>query len=147
MNRKETTEFLSKLLEREKLCGISKYWAREVSIDYGSINVRRIDYLQFEPPNQCSISAIEKGIFIAYEIKSCKADFNSGFGKNFVGEKNYLVMPMETYKEVVKPHTTKVACFLMPQQSCGCPLGTSDCISTIQLKLRHLHLLGCKYRI
>lgn len=101
MNRKETTEFLSKLLEREKLCGISKYWAREVSIDYGSINVRRIDYLQFEPPNQCSISAIEKGIFIAYEIKSCKADFNSGFGKNFVGEKNYFVMPMATYKEVI----------------------------------------------
>lgn len=101
MNRKETTAFLSELLEREKFNGFGKYWAKEVSLDYGSVNVKRIDYLQFQPPNQCSVSAIEKGIFIVYEIKSCKADFNSGFGTNFIGEKNYFVMPMATYKEVI----------------------------------------------
>lgn len=101
MDRKETTAFLSALLEQEKFNGPAKYWAKEVSLDYGSVDVKRIDYMQFVPPNQCSVSAIEKGIFIVYEIKSCKADFKSGFGVNFIAEKNYLVMPMETYKEVV----------------------------------------------
>lgn len=48
------------------------------------------------------ISGIEKGIFSCYEVKSCKADFESGFGRNFIGEKNYFVMPMATYKEVMQ---------------------------------------------
>lgn len=110
MNRKETTKFLSALLEQTRLSGNAKYWAKEVSLDYGSVDVRRIDYLQFEPPNQCSVSAIEKGIFIVYEVKSCKADFNSGFGTNFIGEKNYFVMTMETYKQVMNdiPHKVGV---------------------------------------
>jgi len=101
MNRKETTDFLGKLLIREKLSGIGKYWASEVSIDYGSKDVKRVDFMQFEPAGVCGISAIEKGIFICYEVKSCKADFESGFGRNFIGEKNYFVMPMSTYKEVM----------------------------------------------
>lgn len=49
MNRKETTEFLGKLLKREKLSGIGKYWASEVSIDYGTMDVKRVDFMQFEP--------------------------------------------------------------------------------------------------
>lgn len=104
MNRKETTEFLGNLLEKERFSGIGKYWAKEVSIDAGSINVKRVDYMQFEPAGICAISEIEKGIFICYEVKSCKADFNSGFGKNFIGEKNYFVMPMSLYKlwEIIK---------------------------------------------
>lgn len=101
MNRKETTKFLSDLLIREELNGISKYWASELSLDYGTDSVRRIDFLQFVPENQMSISGIEKGIFICYEVKSCKNDFNSGFGKNFIGEKNYFVMPMQLYKDVI----------------------------------------------
>lgn len=110
MDRKETTEFLSELLIYEKFSGIGKYWAREVSLDYGSVDVKRVDFIQFIPENQTSISGIEKGIFVCYEIKSCKADFYSGFGQNFVGEKNYFVMPMELYKEVVKeiPHNVGV---------------------------------------
>ena len=110
MNRKETTEFLGKLLKREKFSGLGKYWASEVSIDYGTINVRRIDFMQFEPAGVVGISGIEKGIFICYEIKSCKADFESGFGRNFIGEKNYFVMPMVTYKEVAFdiPHNVGV---------------------------------------
>ena len=110
MNRKETTEFLGNLLEKERFSGIGKYWAKEVSIDAGSINVKRVDYMQFEPAGICAISEIEKGIFICYEVKSCKADFNSGFGKNFIGEKNYFVMPMSLYKEVIQdiPHNVGV---------------------------------------
>lgn len=100
MNRKETTELLGEILVREKLTGLGKYWAREVSIDYGTVNVKRVDFMQFETPGAIFISDIEKGIFICYEIKSCKADFKSGFGKNFIGEKNYFVMPMSVYKEL-----------------------------------------------
>lgn len=112
MTRKEITEFLGSLLKIQKLGGSGKYWASEVSLDYGTENVRRIDFLQFTPLNQFSISGIEKGIFTCYEVKSCKADFRSGFGQNFVGEKNYLVMPMQTYKEVINeiPQYVGVLC-------------------------------------
>lgn len=101
MNRKETTKFLSGLLEKDRLSGMGKYWAKEVSLDYGTKDVKRVDFMQFEPIGTVNVSEIEKGIFTSYEVKSCKADFNSGFGKNFVTEKNYFVMPMELYKEVV----------------------------------------------
>lgn len=100
MERKEITEFLSDLLVRTRLSGIGKYYASEVSIDYGTKDVRRVDFMQFVPENQISISGIEKGIFICYEVKSCVEDYKSGHGKNFVGEKNYFVMPMETYKQL-----------------------------------------------
>lgn len=112
MTRKETTDFLGKLLKRDKLLGRSKYWASEVTLDYGTTDVKRVDFMQFEPPYQYSVSGLEKGIFICYEVKSCKADFNSGFGKNFIAEKNYLVMPMKTYKEVINeiPFNVGVLC-------------------------------------
>lgn len=116
MNRKETTAFLSRLLESEKLSGIGKYYAKEVTLDYGKSTIsedktlpaekciksktKRIDYLQFVPKNQLSVDGIEKGIFICYEIKSCKADYLSGYGQNFIGEQNYLVMTMQTYKDL-----------------------------------------------
>lgn len=101
MNRKETTKFLSDLLESTRLLGLGKYYAKEVSLDYGTHNVKRIDYLQFCPAYTTSIDGIEKGEFICYEIKSCKADIYSGNGLNFIGEKNYIVTTMETYKELI----------------------------------------------
>lgn len=103
MNRKETTQFLSNLLEEQYFSGIGKYWAKEVSIDAWAAKgkPKRIDYMQFIPQNQCSVSAIEKGIFACYEIKSCKEDFYSGNGLNFLGEKNYIVTTMECYKELL----------------------------------------------
>jgi hypothetical protein len=103
MNRKETTAFLGKLLETDRLSGMGKYWAREVSIDPWTSKgkPKRVDYMQFVPDNQCSISAIEKGIFICYEIKSCKEDVYSGNGLNFLGERNYIVTTMECYKDLV----------------------------------------------
>jgi hypothetical protein len=98
MSRKETTAFLGELLETDRLSGIGKYWAKEVSIDYGTNCVKRVDYMQFEPAGVTSVSAIEKGIFTCYEIKSCKEDVFSGNGLNFIGEKNYIVTTMECYK-------------------------------------------------
>ena len=100
MDRKTTTKFLGDVLIDSKFRGMGKYWAREVTIDYGTNHVRRIDFMQFCPENQVTVSGIEKGVFICYEIKSCKEDFYSGFGKNFIGEKNYFVMPMKLYNEV-----------------------------------------------
>lgn len=101
MNRKMVTSFLSNLLITKKLQGIGKYWASEVSIDYGSKNVKRVDFMQFMPPNQCSVGAIEKGQFTCYEIKSCREDVYSGKGLNFLGEQNYIVTTMECYKDLI----------------------------------------------
>lgn len=100
MNRKETTKFLSDLLVRTRLTGMGKYYASEVSIDVGTTDVRRIDFLQFEPVSVISQSDIEKGIFTCYEVKSCKEDVYSGNGLNFIGEKNYIVTTMECYKAI-----------------------------------------------
>lgn len=48
MNRAETTRFLGDLL-KERL-GFRSYWSREVSIDYGTNRVKRVDFMQFVPP-------------------------------------------------------------------------------------------------
>lgn len=100
MNRKETTEFLSNLLI-ERLSGRGKYYASEVTLDYsgGKGEKKRVDFIQFVPKNQ-STSGIEKGEFVFYEIKSCKADYHSGNGLNFGGDRNYVVTTMETYKQI-----------------------------------------------
>lgn len=138
MNRKDTTNLLGKILVQERLTGLGKYWASEVSIDFGTKNVKRVDFMQFETPGVIYISDIEKGIFICYEIKSCKADFKSGFGKNFIGEKNYFVMPMSVYKELkseiphgvgvlvpipknISTHDEKYEEFDSPTEFCGNP--------------------------
>lgn len=101
ISRKTTTDFLSKLLCKEKLTGIGKHYAREVTVDYGTGNAKRVDFMQFIPDGQCSVSALEKGIFVCYEIKSCKEDVYSGNGLNFLGEKNYIVTTLECYKELL----------------------------------------------
>ena len=102
MNRKETTEFLSNLLI-ERLSGRGKYYASEVTLDYsgGKGETKRVDFIQFVPKNQ-STSGIEKGEFVFYEIKSCKADYHSGNGLNFGGDRNYVVTTMETYKQIMR---------------------------------------------
>lgn len=103
MNRADTTKFLSNLLIRDRFRGMGKYWASEVSIDAFTAVGKggRVDFMQFEPPNQYAISALEKGIFICYEIKSCKEDVYSGNGLNFYGEKNYIVTTMQCYKDII----------------------------------------------
>lgn len=100
MSRKETTHFLSQLLINQRLEGWGKYWASEVSIDYGTSNVKRVDFMQFEPKGVIYQSDIEKGIFTCYEVKSCREDVFSGNGLNFIGEKNYIVTTMECYKAI-----------------------------------------------
>lgn len=100
MDRKKTTEFLGNLLVQDRLSGAGKHWAKEVSIDFGTTDVKRVDFMQFEPAGVTAISSIEKGTFTCYEIKSCKEDVFSGNGLNFIGEKNYIVTTMECYKSI-----------------------------------------------
>ena len=97
MDRKATTELLTEILISDKLSD-RKYYAREVTLDYGTSHPKRIDVMQFIPKGVVYPSDIEKGIFTCYEIKSCKEDVYSGNGLNFFGEKNYIVTTMETYK-------------------------------------------------
>ena len=100
-NRKEVTEELSRLLEKHINPNNDPriYWAKEVTFNYATNNRVRVDYMVFKPLNN-SVSGIEKGDFYCYEIKSCKEDFESGHGLNFIGDYNYLVLPQELYEEI-----------------------------------------------
>ena len=103
MNRAETTKWLGNLLKSDRFNGMGKYWASEVSIDAFTAAGKggRVDFMQFVPPNQYSVGGLEKGIFVCYEVKSCKADVYSGKGLNFYGEKNYIVTTMQCYKDII----------------------------------------------
>lgn len=68
------------------------YWANEVTYDYTLANPIRVDYMRFKPRNTLP-SGLEQSEFMAYEVKSCKADFDSGHGLNFVADLNYVVVP------------------------------------------------------
>lgn len=99
--RKEITDMLSKALEyhlnpkKDPRIYISK----EVTFDYATSHSIRVDYMKFKPLNT-SPSGIEKGDFYCYEIKSCREDFKSKNGHNFIGDFNYYVIPAELYNEL-----------------------------------------------
>lgn len=101
MKRKEKTELLRNLLRAKLNSKRGVHSAAEVSLDYGTKNVKRVDFVSFEPRDQMSIAGLESGVFTFYEIKSCREDFKSGFGLNFEGDKNYIVTDMPTYKDLV----------------------------------------------
>lgn len=99
-NRAEITQQLSLAFIRHfGLKDKRKYWAREVTFDYGSNHVTRVDFMRFEPVNNTA-PGIEKGKFYCYEVKSSVDDFNSPNGHNFWGDYNYYIMPEAVYKIV-----------------------------------------------
>lgn len=100
MSRTQTTKLLTEVLISDRLRD-RKYYAKEVTLDYGTDHTKRIDVMQFVPQGVIYTSEIEKSIFVCYEIKSCKEDVFSGNGLNFFGEKNYIVTTMETYKALL----------------------------------------------
>lgn len=104
--RTETTELLGEILKRTRLQ--KGYYASEVTLDYGSDKTKRVDFLQFVPAHTFSVSGIEQGEFICYEVKSCLEDIYSGNGLNFYGDKNYIVMNMETYKSFMDDFADRV---------------------------------------
>ena len=104
MNRKTITEKLSKAVEHRINPDNDTriYWAKEVTFQgYTTENGSkiRVDYMVFKPVN-LTVSGIEHGDSYVYEVKSNLDDFQSGHGKNFVGDFNYLVMTEELYKKV-----------------------------------------------
>ena len=103
MDRSGITKLLTDTLIRTRLNGRvhKKYYATEVTLDYGLKHPKRIDVMEYKPVNQLCISGLEGGIFICYEIKSCYEDVYSGSGLNFYGDKNYIVTTMETYKKLI----------------------------------------------
>lgn len=105
MNRKEITKLLTDILISDKLSD-RKYYAKEVTLDYGTENQKRVDVMQFTPKGVLHTSDIEKGTFTCYEIKSCIEDVYSGNGLNFFGEKNYIVTTVETYQRLLSDLST-----------------------------------------
>ena len=117
MNRNDLTALLTNTLIRDKLSN-QQYYAREVTLDYGTNHPKRVDIMQFSPKGVVHLSDIEKGIFTCYEIKSCIDDVYSGHGLNFYGEKNYIVTTMETYKKLIEDmHSGKFDKFLLEKHS------------------------------
>lgn len=100
MGRTDVTEELSALV-RKRLNRRTPYWADEVlAFPAASRNAApRVDFMAFLPkwldPYQPAPLAAEHGTFECYEVKSCMADFESGNGLNFVGDRNYLVCERE----------------------------------------------------
>lgn len=101
MKRKEKTELLRNLLKTKLNSKRGVHSAAEVSLDYGTKNVKRVGFVSFEPRDQMSIAGLEAGTFTFYEVKSCREDFKSGFGLNFEGDRNYVVTDMPTYKDLL----------------------------------------------
>lgn len=105
LSRPETTALLGDMLVQKRLNrrNAYSYWAHEVIVSrhlYGESDMR-IDFMQFEPRgyHACTdVAAIEGGTFTCYEVKSCIADLKSGHGLNFIGDVNWLVMPVEMYE-------------------------------------------------
>lgn len=79
MNRKETTQFLSELLERQYFSGIGKYWAKEVSVDIGTAKgkPRRVDYMQFIPQTSALCLLSRKEYLLATKLKAVKKMFTA----------------------------------------------------------------------
>lgn len=99
MDRKETTKLLTDILIADRLSD-RKYYAKEVTLDYGTDHPKRVDVMQFTPKGVIYPSDIEKGTFTCYEVKSCKEDIYSGNGIRFYGERNYFVMNMEAFNDI-----------------------------------------------
>lgn len=101
MNRRETTELLSRMLEKyiDPHNDNRIYWAKEVTFDYYTGHSVRVDYMRFRPVNN-STSGIEKGDFYCYEVKSSVEDFASKNGHNFIGNLNYYIMQEDVYETV-----------------------------------------------
>lgn len=110
MSRTELTKMLSDLV-RKRLNNKSLFWAEEVNLDYYQ---KRVDFVGFRPAKNGSfanVADIEKGSFDFYEVKSSMEDFNSGHGKNWEGDKNFLVCTKELadklkYKMILPSNVT-----------------------------------------
>lgn len=77
MTRAEITKFLGELLVNTRFAGAGKHWASEVSLDPWTANGKRVDYMQFSPADQMSISGIEREYLPAMRLKAAKRMFTA----------------------------------------------------------------------
>lgn len=75
MTRAETTKFLGQLLVATRIGGAGSHWASEVSIDPWTSKAKRVDYMEFCPANQYSVSGIEKAYSLAMRSKVVRKMF------------------------------------------------------------------------
>lgn len=94
MDRSDITLTLSRMLIEDvfKYPDPRVYWANEVTYDYTLAHPIRVDFMRFKPRNTLP-SGLEQSEFMAYEVKSCRQDFESGHGLNFIADLNYVVVP------------------------------------------------------
>lgn len=114
VSRKQTTSLLGSILIHDLFHHPSDpryYWAREVTFDYASNHPVRVDFMQYKPRNQ-TCSGIEQGEFLCFEVKSCTKDFHSKHGHNFIGDKNYYVMPEKLFESVKDEIPYSVGCYV-----------------------------------
>lgn len=103
MSRRDTTGELSELV-RKKLSNLTPYWASEVPVDGGSAGSGIVDFMAFKPATHghsvMREGELEHGLFYFVEVKSCLADFKSGHGLNFSGDRNWLVCERDLADEL-----------------------------------------------
>lgn len=89
-NRREITAELSakalKRLRKEFELVSSEVWVDEA---------HRVDFVAYHRGTGYANAAAERGTFCFVEVKSCMDDFNSGHGRTFEGDENWLVCPRE----------------------------------------------------
>lgn len=114
-SRPETTRALSDMVEA-RLRG-KAYWAREVLLGATDARSPRVDYMSFRlhPSSSLAITPglIEHGEFSCYEVKSCMADFKSGHGLNFVGDRNFLVCERELADKLYEQQLIPLDCTVL----------------------------------
>lgn len=109
MSRKDVTAELSEKVAK-KLRRHFAIVAQEVWVDPD----HRVDFVAFSPGSGGRNAALEHGIFVFVEVKSCMADFKSGHGLTFLGDENWLVCPRdlahELHDERLLPPGVQVYC-------------------------------------
>lgn len=107
--RPEITAKLSHLVEK-RLRSQNMYWSSEVNFDKNADDERRVDFVGFHRSrNAPDAVAVELGTFVFYEVKSSMADFTSGNGLTFYGDKNYLVCLPELAQQLVEEYKVPYA--------------------------------------
>lgn len=114
MGRREITAGLSALLERRLDRSGVKY-AREVEIEEPATGkLLRVDYMAYSYPatRQGKTGFAELGTVTVYEVKSCMADYKSGNGLGFRGDRNVLVCPSSLAEQLrgAIPANVRVLC-------------------------------------
>ncbi len=144
LGRRQTTKTLGDMLVGDvfHFPDARVYWAREVTFDYMSAHTIRVDFMRYKPRNT-TISGLESGEFHCFEIKSCVADFKSGNGLNFIGDRNYIVCPPEMV-EYAKLHVPFGVGIYAP--SAGADGRTTlHCVKPSRLDYRSRSALECLF--